>query len=301
MWIMNDHSAQDENKHYDVQKFKAKLLIKIPDSLRVFKKDRAIVRIAKVDLNDSVFFERKEDGGLGNIINDTAWLTPVVEVQLKESSVEEKVKIKRLNNNAIQVVNESKYNEWAFDITPTKPGKITLVVSISAKEKTAFGIYDQDIPLYEKEVEIYATPTEKAIVLWNKYYWVSIIIVIAVFLLIYKLIPSQTIIEYYMPGSNKTNYWNAGALGLVIYIITIISFPIFKIMGVSLFYVPLVFAGSLLLFVVFTAVALRESGKITETNFLKLMGMAFKKVPPLGLFFRDRKRQIPTSKSNSEA
>ena len=89
-----------------------------------------------------------------------------------------------------------------------------------------------------------------------------------------------------MPNSKKTNFWNAGALGLVIYIVTILSIFVFKTIGVSLYFVPLVFIGTILIYAVFTAVSLRDNDKLSEENFLKLMGLAIKKIPPLNLIFK---------------
>jgi hypothetical protein len=284
--LMSEHLDKPD---YEINGLKGKVLILAPDSLQVFKSERVIVRIAKLDLRKDVFLERKDKMRYGRLITDTLRLSTAMKVNLKESSHEEKLKIKMLNNNAVQVIDTTKYTEWVFEITPIKYGYINLIVSISSMVRTEFGIQEIDCPIYEKKIEIFASQGDKIVVFWNQYSWISILLIVLVFLIIYKLIPNQSIIEYHMPNSKKTNFWNAGALGLVVYIVTILSIVVFKTIGISMYFVPLVFIGTILIYAVFTAVSLRDNDKLSEENFLKLMGLAIKKIPPLNLIFKSTK------------
>jgi hypothetical protein len=267
-----------------------KVTITAPDTLVIFKEDSVIIRIARFSLNDSIFFERINNSHRRIFITNSMRLSTVMRVSLKESTEEKKLEIVRLNNNEKQVIDTNKYSEWAFSIRAIDYGKITLVVSISALVKTDFGDDEIDCPVHKQELHIVASGSDKFRLFWNRYYWLAILIIMCLFLLLYKLIPNQTIIEYYMPNSNKTNFWNAGALGLVVYLITIASIVVFKIVSISMIYVPLVFIGTVLIYAVFTAVSLRDNDKLSEENFLKLMTLAIKKLPPLNLIFRDNKQ-----------
>jgi hypothetical protein len=267
---------------------KGKILVAMPDSIRVFEKGRVIIRIAQQDLDQRVF-TRDIPGPMGKTLQDSFRMARVMSVQLRESMNEHKVNIQQRNNNATQFVDSLSYAQWVFDVVPIDYGEIMLVVSVSAKVMTDFGTQERDFPLYEKTIRIYATPGDKMKVYWQKNYVSVSIVLVAVFLLLLKLVPKQVIIDYYMPNSKRTNFWNAGSLGLFIYVITIVSFFAFKAADISLIYVPLVFIGTLLLYIIFTAVSLRDNDKLSEKNFLALMGIALRKVPPLNFFMRDNK------------
>ena len=280
-----------EQDQWALKNAAGKVIITAPDTLVTYKEDSVIVRIAKFSLNDNIFFERLNNSPKRILITDSLHLSTVMRVNLKESTEEQKVEIRRLNNNEKQVIDTSKYSEWSFSVRAIDYGKVTLVVSISALVKTEFGNDEIDCPIYKKELSIVASGSDKFRVVWTKYKWLSILVVLCLFLLIYKLIPNQTIIDYYMPNSKKTNFWNAGALGLVVYLITIASIVVFKIVDISMIYVPLVFIGTVLIYAVFTAVSLRDNDRLSEENFLKLMTLAIKKLPPLNLIFRNKKER----------
>lgn len=279
----------ESGSRYRIDGLRGKVAIKTPDTIRIFKKDEVIVRISKLNINDGVFLTGLGRGRKEILITDTLLLSPVMTVNLKESTDEKKVEIVRLNNNSRQIIDTTKYTEWKFSVRPIDYGEVTLIVSISASLKTRdFGNEEFDIPVFVREVEIFATSVEKFKLYWNKYYWVFIIVIFCIFLIIHKLIPQRNITEYYMLNSKQTNFWNAGSLGLVVYVITIGSIVVFKLVDINLIYVPLVFAGTILIYTVFTAVSLKASGQLSEKNFLELMGMALKKLPPLNLIYRKK-------------
>ena len=271
---------------YSLEGLKGKIVIIVPDSIRVLQKGRVIVRIAEHNFKNDIFIEKTTYHD-GNFIIDSLKLSTVMSVNLRESSSEDKIIIKRLNNDSIQVIDTTRYSQWTFDIMPKKWGKTNLVVSASSFVKTDFGNHPVSSPVFEKEIQIYAIKGDKVIVLWKNNPWLLLIFGTCIFLILLKLIPKQVIIDIYtMENSNKTNFWNAGSLGLFIYIITIVSIVIFKIMNISSYYAILVFAATVLIYAVFTAVSLRDSGKISEDNFLKLMEMSIKKIPPLNFIFK---------------
>jgi len=275
---------QDE---YKIHGLEGKILLNAPDTLKIFSKERVTVRIAKTNIKDSVFVERIKNYRPEKAIVDKIKLSTVMTVNLKESPKENRISINMLNNNETQVIDTTKYSEWLFDIKPIDYGKINLVVSVSAVIKTEYGNQEIDHPVYEKEIEIYASTKDKVLVFWEKQYWIVLAGIALFFLLLFKLIPNQSIIEVHMANSNQTNFWNAGSLGLVIYIITIASIGVFKMLEISLYFVPLVFIGTILIYAIFTAVSLRDNDKLSEENFLKLMGIAIKKIPPLNWIFKD--------------
>src|ERR1700676_4145059 len=184
-----------------IRGLEGKVAIQVPDTLEVFKKDRAIVRIAKVNLDEDVFLEQLGDPRGRILIKDTLPISEVMQVDLKKSWEEQKIEITRLNNNEEQAIDTTNYSEWSFGIRPIDYGKVSLVVSISGFVKTKFGTQKIDCPVYEREISIYATGTDKFRVFWHSYQWLSIALVISIFLLLYKIIPNQTIIDYYMPNT----------------------------------------------------------------------------------------------------
>lgn len=86
--------------------------------------------------------------------------------------------------------------------------------------------------------------------------------------------------------SKQTNFWNSGSLGIVIYLITILSIITFSILKINLVYSVFIFIGTVLLYSVMTAVALRDNEKLSEKNFLQLMTIALSKIPLLSIFFK---------------
>lgn len=280
-------SIIEEPDEYKIRGLEGKILVNSPDTLTVFKSGRLTVRIAKSDLEESVFVERIEHYRFEETTVERLRLSTIMKVNLRESPNENRILINRLNNNETQVIDTTKFSEWLFDIKPLDYGKINLIVSVSAIVKTEFGNQEIDYPVYEKNIEIFASSKDKVLVFWNNHYWIVLGAIALLFLILYKLIPNQSIIEVHMANSNQTNFWNAGSLGLVIYIITIASIGLFKMLEISLYFVPLVFVGTILIYAIFTAVSLRDNDKLSEENFLKLMGIAIKKIPPLNWIFKD--------------
>lgn len=283
---------QRESDEYRLRGLEGKILLDFPDTLKIFEKGRVSIRIAKYSLEDSVFVEKIDRFKLEKVIIDKIRLATAMKVNLRESPNEARIVINRLNNNETQVIDTTKFSEWLFDIKPLDYGKINFVVSVSAIIKTEFGNQEIDYPVYEKNIEIFAGNKDKVLVFWNNHYWIVLGAIALLFLLMYKLIPNQSIIEVHMANSNQTNFWNAGSLGLVIYIITISSIGLFKMLEISLYFVPLVFVGTILIYAIFTAVSLRDNDKLSEENFLNLMGIAIKKIPPLNWLFKNNTHSV---------
>jgi hypothetical protein len=272
---------------YKIYGLDGKILINSPDTLKIFEASRVTIRIAKLNLKDKIFIRQIKHFHRDNLIIDTIQLSSAMKVNLKESPKENRLLMTRINNNNTQGIDTTKFSEWLFDIKPINYGKIKIIVSVSASIRTEFGYRENDYPVYEKDIEVIASRKEKFVMFWSTHYWVVLLGIIIFFLFLFKLIPNQSIIEIHMATENQTNFWNAGSLGLVIYIITIASIGVFKMLKISMYFVPLVFIGTILIYTIFTAVSLRDNNRLSEENFLKLMGIALKKIPPLNWIFKD--------------
>jgi hypothetical protein len=273
----------DTGDGYYISGAEGKIVYKIPDTIKVNIKTTVRVRIARKSFNDSVFLRSNFDEYDISAIP----ISRIMEVVIKETSDPKKLTINLVNNHVMQIVDSLFYTEWIYDITAHDYGPVTLSISASIY-LNHFGRQEpRDIQVYHKDISIYATKGQQAAIEIKKHYLISSIIGFMLFLLLYRLIPQTKIIQNMDSNSKRTNYWNSGSMAIVIYIITIISLILFRVFEINIAFSLLVFVGTLLIYLVIAGVALRDSGQLTERNFLKIIGMVLKKVPPLNLFFKD--------------
>lgn len=280
-WYISDR------EEYELLGINGKLIYNIPDTIILNTTEKISIRISKANIRNHILL--KTFDGYEGITEESIPLSSVMKVDLVESSTTNKTIINRINNNSEQLIDTTRFTEWVFDVTPIDYGDIELTVSVSQiRELKKYGKNYYDIPIYEKKVMVYASNIQKAGIFWDNNYF-SVLSILSLFIfLVSKLIPKSTKISINMTNEKQTDFWNAGSLGLAIYVVTIMSIAFFKMFNISLYFVPLVFGGTILIYALFTAVSLRDNDKISEDNFMTLMGMAIKKVPPMNWIFKDK-------------
>lgn len=272
--------------HYEIENLSGKIAYKFPDTLKNGITYTVPIRIAKKSLSDKFFLHdfQRSHSNFSPFTADSIPLGRIMKVVVKETSEPQKLHIKLVNNSEEQLIDTASYTEWLYDISSLDYGSSTISLSI-----TIINRYKEakDYEIYHKDINLYATEQQKICIMIKKHYSLSLCAALFLSMLIYRLIPQTQIIQHMNSTDNKTNYWNSGSLAIVIYIITIISLIVFKLFGIDISYAILVFSVSILLYVVIASVSLRDSGKISEKNFFKIMSLVLKKIPPLNFIFKN--------------
>lgn len=231
------------------------------------------VLIEKIDLDTVTYKER--------FSIDTISIDSIMDVNVSEIGASI-LTVERGNKNERQIIDTNRFSEWSYFLTPVDCGITSVKISAS------IATVPYDIPVYKRTITIVATRKEQARLIVRHHYVVLSLGGILMFVLLFRLIPTTIILEDMTKPTKRTNFWAAGSLGLVIYLITIASLVVFSLLEINMAYVGLAFTGTILLFVTFTAASLRASGKLSEKSFLQLVGMTLKRVPPLNLILSSK-------------
>lgn len=160
---------------------KGNIIYNIPDTMTYDKVETVILRITQtneIEMISSGFRYPERSILIKNIR-----VSPLMTAELIDPSPEKSNFIIKEINTKEQNIETEGYTEWQWTIKPIKSGTHGLKLLI--KVRTDNGL--KDIPVFDKDIYVYAKPSAWIVDFWNKYWqWIMSTVLIPIFVFLYK-------------------------------------------------------------------------------------------------------------------
>lgn len=141
---------------------KGKILYAIPPNMKLAEAIRCRIRIAPEALEDETLRSGLTDEERRHATEEGIRITPVMKVELVEAQAQEASFEILSRNSAEQPILPFMPTEWAFDVTPKRPGHYALLLRVSAKIQIAgFGERSFDVAVLDRAIKV--TTTDEAL------------------------------------------------------------------------------------------------------------------------------------------
>lgn len=166
---------------------RGKIAHDIPEQMKVGDDYRAIASVTKA-MNDSILFAGLESEKMET---EEIWVSSRVKIVLFDPTGRNNFEITALNTEE-QTVNEYANTIWEWNVIPIKSGNNPLVMRATVKVLDEFGENYRDIPVFEKRVNVKASPLASLGMFLAKYWqWVATVIAIPLVTYVYRSIKNR--------------------------------------------------------------------------------------------------------------
>ncbi len=135
-----------------------KILYAIPPNMKLSEAVRCKIRIAQKELEDQVMTSGLSEEEKRNATEEGIKITQVMKVELVEAQEQDPSFEIIGRNSAEQPILPFMPTEWAFDITPKRPGHYALLLRVSAKiQIPGFGERAFDVAVLDRAIQVTTT------------------------------------------------------------------------------------------------------------------------------------------------
>lgn len=156
-----------------------KIVFNPPDVMKLGVKDRIEARITK-NIQENLLESLK---GRGIPKSEQLKISELVKVRLSGNDFN----IIKLNEEE-QIIENTGFTEWAWDVTPKKSGKKTLHLHVTLRIRLPFGEERKDHPVLDREIVVKVNPTYSVKIFFVSYWkWVVTALILPLIGLAWKL------------------------------------------------------------------------------------------------------------------
>lgn len=158
------------------------IVYNVPDTMTYDKVETVILRITKSNEVEIVAQGMKQPEQ--NIIVKDIRVSPLMTAELIDPSPEKANFIIKAINTTEQNIEEQGYTQWEWTVKPVKSGSHSLKLLIKVRTDNN-GL--KDIPVFDKDIYVYAKPLAWGEDFWNKYWqWIISTILLPLIVYVYK-------------------------------------------------------------------------------------------------------------------
>ncbi len=158
-----------------------KISYSIPDTMEYYKREKVVLRITKNEIDSIILARANTTINHNFVLVENIRVSNIMSAELIDLSTEKSFNIKELSSKE-QNIEEFGYTEWQWMVTPLKSGQIPLKLIIKIMIQSDGKSTLKDIPVFEKDIYVYAKPIKSAGNFLKEYWqWFFAVILIPVF------------------------------------------------------------------------------------------------------------------------